>query len=170
LAELRCVFLVPGGARNQWQKTMVQSLHSETFTEQCLDCRIDGRKIAVPVTHVDQLIDYDCKPLPLARFHVAGLGIFAGNLLVSLSLCKQTTRHDTHTLAVLFRGLPGSTPWALEVDKTFSFIDVVRRAGAASERSDEPWLDPADLATGGQLEWLDVERFVTSLIDVRPSR
>jgi hypothetical protein len=132
------------------------------YTDHCLDCRIEQRQIAIPLDFVDQLLQYDRRPLPLSAAHVGGLGIYEGRLVISICLKLKPERRSISTKAVLLRGAPGGTPWALEVDETLSFVDVIRHQGA-SHSTGEPWLTPANSLDGQAFEWLDVERLTSSL-------
>ena len=41
---------------------------------------------------IDQLIEYRCAPLPMARVHVSGLAVYERSILVSLSLSTSARR------------------------------------------------------------------------------
>jgi hypothetical protein len=132
------------------------------YTERCLECRIDHRQIAIPLIFVDQLLAYDRKPLPLAATNVGGVGIHEGYIVISVCLKLTFVRTPITTKAVLFRGAPGKTLWALEVDETLAFVDVTRQEGA-SHPTDQPWMTPATSSDGRAFDWLDVEHLTSTL-------
>lgn len=141
---------------------MQTAQYLEPYADRCLECVIDQRRVAVSLDSVDQLIQYDRRPLPLPAPHVGGIGIHDGKIVISVCTSAKPRQESTNTKAILLRGLTGATPWALEVDDTFSFVDVVRHQGA-SHPLGFPWIIPANALDGRAFEWLDLPRLISSL-------
>jgi CheW-like domain len=131
----------------------------ELISERGLECVIGERHVVVPLRFVDQLIEYPRASLPLARQGVAGLGVYQGKLLVSLSMGAKSPAIATK--AVLLRALAPAVSFALEVDRTLSFVDL--SAGTALEQASppEPWLSHMTSADGRHVLRLDVEALVS---------
>jgi len=129
--------------------------------ERGLECVIAGRHMVVPLSNVDQLIEYSRVALPVAREHVGGLGLYQGALLLSLSLGSQESALVA-TKGVLLRGVAGPLSCALEVERTLSFVELSSTAARASTR--EPWLSDATTSDGRDLLRLNVESLVSALI------
>jgi hypothetical protein len=125
-----------------------------------LECLVGGQRLSIPLESVEQVIEYPRSALPLARPGVAGLGIFEGELLLSLSLPAVPLRADGMARGVLLRGLPLALPCALEVDATFNFLEVL--GDVASEQS-AGWTRSVADARGESLLELDVGALVGSL-------
>ncbi len=136
----------------------------EQVGERGLECVIGQRHIVVPLRFVDQLIEYPRAALPLARQGVAGLGVYQGTLLVSLSLGVVRSA-AVATKSVLLRGLAPSVTFALEVDQTLSFVDLLP-AGAVTigAAPSEPWLSEMTSSDGRRLSCLDVEALISAYI------
>jgi hypothetical protein len=126
-----------------------------------LECVVSGRRVAIPMTYVEQVIEYPRSPLPLARPGVAGLGVFDGQLLLSLSLpFTEGVRGHGITKGVSLRGMPLALPCALEVDQTFGFVEVsVTDFGSKLAT----WTRPATDGRGESLWELDVPSLLESL-------
>ena len=143
-----------------------QNAVEELVSERGLECVIGERHIVVPLRFVDQLIEYPRASLPLAREGVAGLGVSQGKLLVSLSLASAKSP-AVATKAVLLRALAPAVTFALEVDRTLSFVDL--SAGAATDLAPprEPWLSHVTSADGRHVLRLDVESLVSPYLTAK---
>jgi CheW-like domain len=138
--------------------------HTATHVVECspgLECRVGGRRVAIPMRHVDQLIEYERSPLPLAKSGVAGLGLHQGQLVLSLALpFASPARASGPTKGVSLRGFPLGLLWALEVDQTFGFIEV----SATELRADlAAWTRDALDGRGEPLLELDVATLLDAL-------
>jgi hypothetical protein len=143
-----------------------QNALEELVSERGLECVIGERRIVVPLRFVDQLLEYPRASLPLAREGVLGLGVYQGKLLVSLSLASARSPAAV-TKAVLLRALAPAVTFALEVDRTLSFVDLL--AGAAPDHAPprEPWLSHMTGADGRRVLRLDVESLVSPYLAAR---
>jgi hypothetical protein len=111
---------------------------------------------------VDQLIEYQRSPLPLARPGISGLGVYEDELLVSLTLAASEG-HDRSISAVkgvLLRASARSVRFVLEVDEAFSFLDVA--LVATSSPPDEPWLLAGATASGETVFQFDARAFLSA--------
>jgi hypothetical protein len=128
---------------------------------------IAERLVIIPLRFVDQLIEYPRSALPLGSNGVAGIGVYQDALLVSLSIAPTRNMAPT-TKGVLLRGLAPSTMFAIEVDRTLSFVDLSTEhattpsaEGARGRITEqEPWLSTAISADGRQVLRLDVESLI----------
>ena len=132
----------------------------ELVSERALECVIRERHVVVPLRFVDQLIEYPRASLPLVHAGVAGLGVYQGKLLVSLSLDGASSSGGS-SKAVLLRALTPVVTFALEVDRTLSFVDLSAGAASFHARSREPWLSHRTSVDGRQVLRLDVESLVS---------
>lgn len=132
----------------------------ELVSERALECVIRERHVVVPLRFVEQLIEYPRASLPLVQAGVAGLGVYQGQLLVSLSLDGDKSSGGS-IKAVLLRALAPAATFALEVDRTLSFVDLSAAGGSFPARPREPWLSHRTSADGRQVLRLDVESLVS---------
>jgi len=163
-SRVRSVAPLPSRQRavpTTYQVLVVQEQNAahELVSERGLECVIGERHVVVPLRFVDQLIEYPRAPLPLARDGVAGLGVYQGSLLVSLSLEKVNDR-GIMTKGVLLRGLAPAIAFALEVDRTLSFVDLSAALASELLPPREPWLSQLACADGRPVLRLDVESLV----------
>jgi chemotaxis signal transduction protein len=125
-----------------------------------LECVVNGRSVAVAVSAVDRLIEYQVSPpLPLSQPWVGGLGVEGGLVFVSLRLA-QGAGNESSRKGVLFVSQHGSMRWTLEVDGVKGVVEVQETDGEAARVGDgwtcpPRWLVPARSGERA-LAWLDL--------------
>jgi hypothetical protein len=131
-----------------------------------LECLVGDGRVVIPMSVVEQVIEYDVSPLPLARKGVRGLGMHAGALVVSIgvdgTIAVGATGHRK-TKGVLLRALPSPVRWAVEVIDAVAFVELDEARASRSSDPASPWLRTAKSREGREVSWLDASRFVSEL-------
>jgi len=134
-----------------------------------LECRVGRAPIAIPVSSVAQIIEYQTSPLPLARRWVTGMGLHDGRLVLTIGLVPEregAALGPRPAKAVLLL-LPGSeVGWGLEVSEVLPFVRVTSIAGAGSgpSRPDlPPWIGRGTTEDGRSIGWIDVPAMIRHL-------
>jgi hypothetical protein len=125
-----------------------------------IECVAQGRVVLLPANEVSQFVEYEVAPLPLARPHVAGVGLHGADLVVLVRLHDSELEAPRRlvTGALLFpRG--GETSWAIEVSRVISIV----RARTQRPTPGEGWLANATTSDGRALPWLDVDEMLADL-------
>lgn len=125
-----------------------------------LECVTNGRRLVLALAHVDQLIEYRREPLPLGRGGIAGLGVYGEQLVLSLSLRDIPKFQREAVKGILCHVSVRRLPVALEVDETFSFVEVDLTARALSP--EQPWLLEGMSSTGHTVYQLDIPAFMAA--------
>jgi len=128
-----------------------------------IECVCGGARVVVPAQHVDQIVEYDVSPLPLARKWIAGVGVHAGDLLVSIAVGGAREGRG-RVKGILLRGPAGvGARWAFEVDDVL-VLTKVRASRAATALDGGPrWIAGGLRENGERIGWLDVPAMLVDL-------
>jgi hypothetical protein len=128
-----------------------------------IECVAQGGVVLLPADVVSQFVEYEVAPLPLARPHVAGVGLHGTDLVILLRV-RETDLEQARRLvtgALLFPRKGTETAWAIEVSRVVSIVRA--RAPRTRPGNGEGWLANATTADGRALPWLDVEQMLADL-------
>src|SRR5438046_2349519 len=109
---------VPSGASN--------SGVVDATTRRALECFVGKARIAVPVEAVDQIVEYEMWPPPLARRWLGGLAVYAGKILLSVALVPggESLLAPRTSRGILLHIAGADIGWILEVGGVGSFIEA----------------------------------------------
>jgi chemotaxis signal transduction protein len=137
-----------------------------TAPAQGLECRVGGGRMIVPMTAVAQVGQYRVGGrLPTSLRHVAGIGTWEDQLVVSLSLVSPPAAIDRETTGILL-ATATATPmrWALEIAAPVGIVRVVRITPNAQVSSRRPaWLQNATTFDDRMMLWVAVEEMIAAL-------
>jgi chemotaxis signal transduction protein len=137
--------------------------HDDRGTLEGIECVCGSARIVVPAQHVDQIIEYEVSPLPLARKWVNGVGVHAGDLIVSISL-RERAAGRTQVKGILLRGTAGvAARWAFEVDDVLVLTKVRASRAAMGMDAGPRWIAGALRENGERVGWLDVATMLADL-------
>jgi len=124
-----------------------------------IECVSEGRSFLLSTDAVSQIIEYDVAPLPLARTHVAGLGVSGAEVVISIILTRRAPPPERRrvTGALLTTKQVGPR-WAIEISRVRSLV----RARLAPPSGNE-WLLDAHTDDGRKLPFFDVEHMLAAL-------
>jgi chemotaxis signal transduction protein len=131
-----------------------------------LHCRIGKTPIAVSAEAIEQIIDYDvASPAPLASQWIAGIGIHAEKLVVSVSLAPRargSVPRRRRARGVVLKAPESRAGFAIEVSQVLSLVDltIVELPLAASELGLPTWLLEGSTASGQKLGWIDANAMI----------
>jgi chemotaxis signal transduction protein len=128
-----------------------------------IECVCGDARVVVPAQHIDQIIEYEVSPLPLARKWVSGVGVHSGDLLLSISL---RGRHEgrTRVKGILLRATAGvASRWVFEVDEVLMLAKVRASRAALGMDGGPRWVCGALRDDGGRIGWLDVPAMLVDL-------
>jgi chemotaxis signal transduction protein len=137
-----------------------------------LECRVGKAPIAVPVDSIAQIIEYDTVPLPLARRWIAGVGLHAERLVLTVALVSDRPGPDDRphsgphrTRGVLLRLPDTEIAWTLEVQEVLRLVRARVESGRPSADSRElpPWIARASTEDGRAIGWIDVPAMLAEL-------
>ncbi len=108
--------------------------------ESCLLCSLGDVHIGLPDAFVDRVIDYEVtSALPLSRTHSLYLGIYDGQVIVSVGLeMKMSGSSGRAAKGVLLTRPVGSVPCAIEVSSVAAFVRTLSEEGAPTADSNLP--------------------------------
>ena len=124
-----------------------------------LECVVNGRSIAVAVSAVDRLVEYEVTPrLPLSQPWVGGLGTLGDEVFLSLRLAGPADAAGPRK-GVLFLSPGAAVRWTLEVERVRGVVQV--EPAEATDGAGDGWTCPTEwllpARTGTRfLAWLDV--------------
>jgi hypothetical protein len=127
-----------------------------------LECRVGLGRMSIATDMIDVLGEYVVGPrLPLTdRIHYA-IGVWEGDVVLSLSVARVDAAHRRATSGLLLT-TPGATiRWAFEIVAPVGLIEIASlykpQSGATR------WLRTATLAQGGAIQFVDVRSLITDV-------
>lgn len=127
----------------------------------------------VPAEAIEQIVEYDARPLPFADSRVGGIAIIGSNLVVSLCPAGREQNalpagKTTGALLVSEGARSGEgVRYAVEVTRVISLVTVkAHRLGRGI--ADDAWFGEGTTTDGRTLPMLDVARMLTELGVVGP--
>lgn len=127
--------------------------------DEAIECLVGDDRVGIPMALVDQIVEVDVSPLPLAKEHVWGLAIHAGHVLVVVGLGPYEAEAGSRRKVVLMRS-DGGLGWAIAITRVATFVRLSPGSGAGRAR----WRRPATTADGRSLERVDVEAIRADLL------
>ena len=134
-----------------------------------LECRVGRGPVAIPVAHIEQLIEYDSSPLPLARRWIAGVGLYQDRLVLTVGLVGkgEATQEPAprRTRAILLHQPGQPTAWALEVSEIRLFVRATQVETRRTPDADglPAWISRARIEDGRSIGWIDVPAMLLDL-------
>jgi hypothetical protein len=130
-----------------------------------LECVVAKAPIGIPRTAVAQLIAYQLAPIPAPAPYIGGLGLYAGNVVISIALTPALGIGVRTTRGVLLQAPAGAGQWCIEVTQVGGFVAAtpVDDDGTADSATRPRWLRRAQLASGRTVTALDVDAMVADL-------
>lgn len=124
-----------------------------------VECATGGERLVVPSSAIDQIVEVEVAPLPLAPPFVLGLAVRGDELVLTVSAGRHvaaTSRGVTKAVLLTNTGMPMRV--AVAIDEVISFVK-------ASVRGDEgrSWKRRATSSDGREVAWVDVERLGLAL-------
>jgi len=130
-----------------------------------LECRIGQGRLIVPMTAVAQVGNYRVGGrLPTSARHVAGIGAWEEQLVVSLSLVASAATVDREATGILLE-TKARTPmrWALEIIAPVGIVRVVKITPNAQPSTRRPaWLQTAITSDDRTMLWIAVEEMIAA--------
>jgi chemotaxis signal transduction protein len=134
-----------------------------------LECRVGRGPVAIPVAHIEQLIEYESSPLPLTRRWIAGVGLHQDRLVLTVGLVSDgeasPTRGPRRTRAILLHQPGSQAAWALEVTDVRLFVRATRVETRRTPDTDglPAWISRARIEDGRSIGWIDVPAMLLDL-------
>ncbi len=130
-----------------------------------LECRIGHGRMIVPMTSVAQVGRYRVGGrLPTSARHVAGIGAWQDQLVVSLSIVSTAAAIDRETTGILLQTQARSPMrWALEIVAPVGIVRVAKITPNAHVSERRPaWLQNAVTSDDRTMLWIAVEDMVVA--------
>lgn len=131
-----------------------------------VECVIDDRRVLLPASAVERVIELDVAPCPLARPSVAGVGTLDGMVVISIRLgesprTEAKARRITGALVGSRGDKSGKSKarWAIEVTRIVSLV----KAKTDGRRADETWLVEAETQDARRLPMVDLDTMLGDL-------
>ncbi len=130
-----------------------------------LECRVGHGRMIVPMTAVAQVGRYRVGGrLPARARHVAGIGVWEDQLVVSLSLVAAAPAADREATGILLEtNARTEMRWALEIVAPVGMIRVARITPNVQVSARRPaWLQNAITFDNRTMLWVAVEDMITA--------
>jgi len=130
-----------------------------------LECRIGHGRMIVPMMAVAQVGRYRVGGrLPGAARHVAGIGAWEGQLVVSLSLVAAPPAIDREATGILLETQrPSPMRWALEIVAPIGIVRVSKVTPNVQVSDRRPaWLQNATTFDARMMLWIAVEDMIAA--------
>jgi hypothetical protein len=127
-----------------------------------LECRVGLGRMSIATDMIDVLGEYAVGVrLPLTERIAYSVGVWDGEVVLSLSLAR-VDRVAACTTSGLLLTVPGSaTRWAFEIVAPVGIIDVVSISKPQSAAT--RWLRTASLARGSAIQFVDLRSLIEDL-------
>ena len=130
-----------------------------------LECRIGHGRMIVPMASVAQVGRYRVGGrLPTSARHVAGIGAWADQLVVSLSIVSTATAADREATGILLETQVRSPMrWALEIVAPVGIVRVAKITPNTHVSDRRPaWLQNAVTSDDRTMLWIAVEDMIVA--------
>lgn len=130
-----------------------------------LECRVGQGRMIVPMAAVAQVGRYRVGGrLPASARHVAGIGAWADQLVVSLSIVSPPAAVDREATGILLETLTRtSMRWALEIVAPVGIVKVAKITPNVQVSARRPaWLQNATTVDNRTMLWIAVEEMIAA--------
>ena len=130
-----------------------------------LECRIGQGRMIVPMTAVAQVGRYRVGGrLPASAGHVAGIGAWEDQLVVSLSIVAPPAVSDSETTGILLATTaPTPMRWALEIVAPVGIVRVAKVTPNAQVSGRRPaWLQNATTVDDRTMLWIAIDDMIAA--------
>lgn len=138
-----------------------------TAAAEGLECRIGQGRMIVPMAAVAQVGRYRVGGrLPASARHVAGIGAWADQLVVSLSIVAPPAVIDREVTGILLTSAARTAMrWALEIVAPIGMVRVDQITPNVQVSSRRPaWLQNATTADHRTMLWIAVEDMIAAAV------
>jgi chemotaxis signal transduction protein len=140
-----------------------------------LDCLIADERLVIPSAAVQQIIDYEVAPFPSSRPEIAGVGVYMGEVIISLRIGgwgppPPGRRSAKGVLLAPAGPSPGPghrrVAWVVEVSEIVAFVDAApdEEAPPSTKSPTHFWSRVAVTRNGATVPWLDVDVLLDAMV------
>ncbi|HVH43134.1 MAG TPA: hypothetical protein VM925_12355 [Labilithrix sp.] len=126
-----------------------------------------GRQVLVPTEAIEQIVEYDARPLPLSDPRIGGIAVVGTDLVVSLRLDEGRDEGTGKTTGALLVSTDAArngqgVRYAVEITRVVSLVAVEAHRSDEGGR-DHAWLRQGITTDGRTIPLLDVSAMLAEL-------